>query len=590
MSVCTLDLPAVVLSAIPALFTVVFLFMFIKDNDKRKLIAGISFAFMSASSAVEVFGLSQPFYILNNLYWWGDLPIICALTLFFLSQMLNQKSFEKPNKIFFAIFAGTFVILAVPGSYAISRVIVDSCGFVALSLSFYLFFRRRRFVDTLFLLSLLSFYVYGYSWGTTVGVVFGLTWYTASFLFVGLAFGYAAVENNWDGASLFKVTKQLDKAKEQLKDLELEYKTIFESANDAIFVIDAQTESIFDCNKGATELLEAKKEEIVGKQEKTLFPVQNEMASTGSSVNHAAGTSEVTELQVVTRRGKVRDVAAKFGSFQNGDKKLLVGVFRDVTEQKRNARDLSLALEYLSNQKDKVEILNEKLKVIGSLTRHDVRNKLMVVNNNLYLLKKRSGNQPELTKYLEGIESAIKQCDKLLEFSRLYEKIGVEEPTEISIADCFNQAVNLIAKSEIEVVNNCQGLTVTADNMLSQLFYNLIDNSQKHGVSVTKITLKYEKDKEKTTLLYEDNGVGIGLENKEKIFSEGYTTGGSGLGLKLVKKMVEAYGWTIQENGVPGEGARFQITIPIANLAGQEQVNLVTNLQADPESKQALRQ
>ena len=72
---------------------------------------------------------------------------------------------------------------------------------------------------------------------------------------------------------------------------------------------------------------------------------------------------------------------------------LLVGVFRDVTEQKRNTKDLALALEYLSNQKDKVLALNEKLKVVGGLTRHDVRNKLMVVNNNAYMLRKKIANQ-----------------------------------------------------------------------------------------------------------------------------------------------------------------------------------------------------
>ena len=86
----------------------------------------------------------------------------------------------------------------------------------------------------------------------TVGVTFSLACYAASFLFVGLALGYAPVENTWDNASVFKVTKQLDKAKERLKELEIEYKTIFESANDAIFVVDVQTGLILDCNNEAT--------------------------------------------------------------------------------------------------------------------------------------------------------------------------------------------------------------------------------------------------------------------------------------------------------------------------------------------------
>ena len=183
-------------------------------------------------------------------------------------------------------------------------------------------------------------------------------------------------------------------------------------------------------------------------------------------------------------------------------------------------------------------------------------------------------------KYLEGIESAIKQCENLFEFSRLIEKIGVEEPSEVSVENCFNQAAVIIAKPEITVVNKCSGLTVVADKMLTQLFYNLIDNSQKHGSTISQIILHYEVEGGKTILYYEDNGVGIPIENKERIFSEGFTTGGSGLGLKLIKKMIEAYGWTIEENGVPNNGAKFQITIPTTNSTSEEQkISMLPNLE-----------
>jgi signal transduction histidine kinase len=99
--------------------------------------------------------------------------------------------------------------------------------------------------------------------------------------------------------------------------------------------------------------------------------------------------------------------------------------------------------------------------------------------------------------------------------------------------------------------------------MLSQLFYNFIDNSLRHGKTVTQVKLYYSRDDSSTRMFYEDNGVGVTNQNKEKIFTEGFTTGdGLGLGLELIKKMVEAYGWTIREIGTEGKGATFQITIP----------------------------
>ena len=154
------------------------------------------------------------------------------------------------------------------------------------------------------------------------------------------------------------------------------------------------------------------------------------------------------------------------------------------------------------------------------------------------------------------------KSDKIFEFSRLYEKIGSEEPSSIDVAENFEQAITLHPEAnKLSIVNDCKGLHVLADSMLGQVFYNLVDNSIKHGQQVTKISICYQEEKDAIRLFYEDNGVGVSVELKAKIF-EGYMSGGTGLGLKLVKKMIEAYGWVIEENGVPEKGARFEIRIP----------------------------
>jgi len=208
--------------------------------------------------------------------------------------------------------------------------------------------------------------------------------------------------------------------------------------------------------------------------------------------------------------------------------------------------------------------MNEKLRVVGGLTRHDVKNKLSIISANVYLLKKRIGNDSELTKYLDSINTAVNSSDKLLEFSRLYEKIGAEQLTQVDVEECFNEAVSLLPNQVgIEIVNECHGLSVMADSLLRQLFYNLLDNSLKHGLKVTQIKVHFTRlEGGGVKLFYEDNGVGISEVNKPRLFTEGFTTGnGSGLGLRLVKKMVEVYGWSIQENGLSTVGARFEITI-----------------------------
>jgi signal transduction histidine kinase len=115
-------------------------------------------------------------------------------------------------------------------------------------------------------------------------------------------------------------------------------------------------------------------------------------------------------------------------------------------------------------------------------------------------------------------------------------------------------------------------MTVLADSFLRQLFYNFIDNTRKYGEKTTTIRVYYEEaDQESLKLIYEDDGVGVSLENKPCLFKEGFSTGGStGFGLFLTKKMMDVYGWEIQENGEPGKGAKFTITIPKTSKSGKE--------------------
>jgi signal transduction histidine kinase len=111
-----------------------------------------------------------------------------------------------------------------------------------------------------------------------------------------------------------------------------------------------------------------------------------------------------------------------------------------------------------------------------------------------------------------------------------------------------------------------------ADSFLRQLFYNFIDNTMKYGKKTTAIRVHFEKAEQGVLrLIYEDDGVGITAENKLKLFSEGFSTGGSsGFGLFLIRKMVDVYGWQIQETGEPGKGAKFVMTIPKLSKSGKE--------------------
>ncbi|MCX8151178.1 MAG: ATP-binding protein [Candidatus Bathyarchaeota archaeon] len=231
-----------------------------------------------------------------------------------------------------------------------------------------------------------------------------------------------------------------------------------------------------------------------------------------------------------------------------------------------------LAVEIDNHKKSKEELekvvrkneeLTEKLDVIGSLTRHDVGNKLSIISSYVYLLKK-SADKKVNSDYLKVVESTIDSAQKILDFGRSYQASSYENLYSVDVEKTFNDAVHLATPTvNIEVVTECKGIKVHADSLLEKIFYNLIDNSIRHGKTVTQIKLSCTVEKNALRLIYEDNGIGIPDDKKRYLFTKGYSTSGnSGLGLFLIKKIIDIYGWKITEEGKPGQGVKFVITIP----------------------------
>ncbi|MGA2768442.1 MAG: PAS domain S-box protein [Candidatus Bathyarchaeia archaeon] len=263
-----------------------------------------------------------------------------------------------------------------------------------------------------------------------------------------------------------------------------------------------------------------------------------------------AGETIVGEFSRLTGEGDIEYHSFNIQPVKRDNEIVAIeGFINDISERKK-------ALERL-------RVLNEKLEVVGKLTRHDVRNKLSVVTGNAYLAKKALPNDHQALSYIKRIESACEQSTRILDFAAIYEILGVEEPHVVEVGKAVEEAVSLATDLHgVKVVNECRGLVVLADSLLKQLFYNLIDDSLRHGEKVSRIRLHYKEGKSGLKLFYEDDGVGIAYDEKPKIFKGYSKTRTTGYGLTLIRRMMEVYGWTIEEKGVPGKGAQFVITIP----------------------------
>jgi signal transduction histidine kinase len=102
---------------------------------------------------------------------------------------------------------------------------------------------------------------------------------------------------------------------------------------------------------------------------------------------------------------------------------------------------------------------------------------------------------------------------------------------------------------------------IYADPLLEKVFYNLIDNSVRHGERVTGITIMSEKSDDGLDIIVEDNGTGVPDKEKERIFRREYFKN-TGFGLFLSREILAITNLTIKENGKYGYGARFVIHVP----------------------------
>ena len=93
------------------------------------------------------------------------------------------------------------------------------------------------------------------------------------------------------------------------------------------------------------------------------------------------------------------------------------------------------------------------------------------------------------------------------------------------------------------------------------MFYNLVDNAIRYGEKITTIKFYNLITDNGLSLICEDDGVGIPGDQKENIFERGIGKN-TGMGLFLTREILLITGITIEENGQPGHGARFEIIIP----------------------------
>ena len=319
---------------------------------------------------------------------------------------------------------------------------------------------------------------------------------------------------------------------------------VIANMSDGVVVLDTQ-DRITSLNASAERFLGISLRQSVGMSVKTLLPCS------GSSADLSDGSGRFSEQMHEMDRmidGKKQYFELRcipILSHDNGMKGKLI-MIRDITNQK--LAEIALAQA------------RKKLNLLSSITRHDILNQVTVLLLNIDTAKD-VVNEPVVRELMEIQESAVKNIQHQIEFARDYENLGVKAPQWMNINQIFSHLLPVMGTYGITFVPPDAEIEIYADPLLERVFYNLMDNSIRHGEHVTTIGIRWEKISDGLVITYFDNGVGVPDGSKEHIFERGVGKH-TGLGLFLAREILEITGLTLRETGVFGSGALFEIHVP----------------------------
>jgi PAS domain S-box-containing protein len=251
-------------------------------------------------------------------------------------------------------------------------------------------------------------------------------------------------------------------------------------------------------------------------------------------------------------------------------------VSQDITERRRLMDDLKrLAADLSAADQRKNEFL--------ATLAHELRNPLAPMSNMLAVVKRADGNSEILKRAHETLERQLNQMvrlvDDLLDLNRItHDRLELRR-AEVELSAVIQQAVEVArpicdaANQNLIVELPDEPIYLDADRArLAQVFGNLLNNSCKYTRPQGKITLRAKRENGQVVVTVKDNGAGIPPDKIDSIFdmfmqvdrTSEHSQGGLGIGLTLVKRLIEMHGGTIEARSEGAEkGSEFIVHLPV---------------------------
>jgi PAS domain S-box-containing protein len=204
---------------------------------------------------------------------------------------------------------------------------------------------------------------------------------------------------------------------------------------------------------------------------------------------------------------------------------------------------------------------NKKLILLTGLVQHDIMNLLteIYITHDLAL----KSEDPDTRRiYMACCHDIGKRIESIIEFTRDFEKCDRFSTDWQAIFSVIESAIREVKPGRIIIGNQVSpSLEIYADPIIHKVFSTLLENAIRYGKTLSKIWLYASDQNGDLILTCEDDGIGIPIEDKERVFS--HESGkNKDIGLFLSREIILINGFSIREYGTPGKGAKFEIVVP----------------------------
>lgn len=423
---------------------------------------------------------------------------------------------------------------------------------------------------------------------------------------------------------------QLD---EKLKESEIRYRRLFESAKDGILILDFETGKIVDANPFIVKIIDFPLEEILGRKlwEIGLFSnkEESELAFTQLRTD---GYIRFEDMPIQRRNGKVTEVEFISNVYLSNKTKVIQCNIRDITERKRVENALAISEQNLKEQNSNYRDLNKEYALLNEELKESIH-RIQHINNDLIIAKDKAEESDHLkSAFLSNMSHEIRTpMNAIMGFSELILDLGLSneklnnyvriinvntiqllsvisdiidiskiETGQFSIDlqlvdvnklmnELFSTYDKLVDLKKLRLIYSPDGPNKTIqvrtdENRIRQVLCNLLDNAIKF-TKEGEIQFGYTVQKNFLEFYVKDSGIGIAPQDQSIVFkhfmqikaTKKQLNGGNGLGLSISRALEEKLGGTIRVDSELGIGSSFLFTIPYTNKQNYPDINKITD-------------